>query len=229
MKLNHLLSLVILLAFSCFSLADGSAEIAIGNNETMSLNWLNNGSVHMSTNLEKNSYMLILDNKAYAVHKENGEYQVLDLSSLMESLGAMAGDMSPMSIESELDIDWDSSRLNKTGKKRTVAGIQGDVYTIKGDDSGDFVVLSNHTLAQEMTAAYFRIIKIMAAEHEGVAIDKALPKNQQGLLQAGEDFKVLKLSNKTPNKALFKLPAEPQNLGDMMQEMQKMMMQQMGQ
>lgn len=222
MKLFQLFLMSTLLAVSSLSLASGSAKIAISNGETMSLAWLDNGSVHMSTSHEKNSYILLLKNKVYAIHKEDGRYQALDLSSLIEGLGALAEEMSPVSIDKELEIDWDANRLKKTGKTETVAGITGDIYQLEENNKGEFIVLSDNKTAQEMTAAYFLLMQAITAQNDKINIDRALPKNQQGLLQAGKNFKLISLSNKKPSHSLFKLPAEPQNLGEMMNQMQKM-------
>lgn len=231
MKIKRILAIALLFSVTQLCVAAGSAKISIDDGHTMQLDWLNNNSVRMSTSHDSSGYLLVLNQQAYAVYKQGKEHQVIDLSSLFDSLGNMAKDASPLELNKELEINWDSSKLKASQKSKTVAGIQGQVYIIDHPQSDiQELVLSNQPLLVEMTQAYFSLLQAMAPHSkENIAVEKALPQTHQGLLAASPSFVVQSLSNKRPKKKLFALPAEPQTLQDMMLNLQQQMIQQLHQ
>lgn len=225
-----LLALSLSLMLSTFAFASGSAKISLGNNETMQLDWLSNGAIRMSTQADNASYLIVRDNQTYAVSHEGGEVRVFDLSSMFKMLGSVAKDMSPINLEQELDANWDINNYENTGKTETIAGIKGEVYQVKFNNKNnktetETLVLTNNPIVVEMTQTYFNIFKAMTSLEKNSSLNQLFPGDKKGLLRVGNHFKVMNISNTAPSEKRFELPAKPQSFADMMQEMQKLMMQ----
>lgn len=199
------------------ALASGTATVE-SNGQTSKLYWQDDGALRMGMG-QKDGYAIIRDGKTYSVTSDDGSPVVMDISGMMQAFAGMAGDAADsQSPFGSIDA------VKTTGASETVAGIKGQVYQITVTDAQGATrtmetVLTDDPLVREMTRAYITGIATMfgSDQIETQFLGK-LPADKQGLLRSGEDFKLVSISDKKPSADVFKLPAQPTSLGNMMQK-----------
>ncbi|TEA79326.1 hypothetical protein [Allopusillimonas ginsengisoli] len=204
--------------------AAGTATITTdGESNTMS--WLNSNTIRFDMPSTDGSYMIARDGKAYMVSTEaaGGMPPVMEIGGMMQGFGEMAnseegGKASPLAMR--------ITSIEATGKKETVAGLDGDVYELtstdnKGKSQTVQAVFTSDPLAVEMTAAYLALSEAMVGAERVAEFKNALPKDKRGLLRMGDDMVVQSIADTPPAPAAFELPAKPVNMGDMMKQLMK--------
>ncbi|MEM1143448.1 MAG: hypothetical protein AAGI88_12765 [Pseudomonadota bacterium] len=164
------------------------------------------------------NYFLIRDDNMYSVSYEGGQPMVIDAGSMMKALGPALKQYASSEMTAEL------VSMKKTGKKETIAGLRGDVYTVtvrneSGENETHEVVLSTDKRAREFTDAMFLMTSLSAtlggeqAESQMNDIKSRLDRLNSGFLRFGDDMVLASIDGKTVPAERFELPAEPMDLG----------------
>ncbi len=161
------------------------------------------------------SYMLLRDNSIYVVTDQDGEVMVIDLKQTMSMFGNLAKsavpDMADVSVES----------LEPTGRKETVAGIDGEVYLLKFVDHEGKRQEADLVLSPDRRAVGFRDAMHRMAGSMGDLVDQQessdklqnqLGARNLGVLRYGSDMRVAAITETRVDAARFVLPAEPTDL-----------------
>ena len=145
-----------------------------------------------------------------------GKIQVIDLSGMSAMMQAMRGQ------GKKGDNPFGSiDAVKATGASKTVAGIKGQVYQMTWTDpdgsqqSGD-AVLTDNPLVVEMTQAYLNSMGAMIGAEYTRSYQDALPTDERGLLQVGDQFHVESIEQADPPASTFELPAKPIDMQSMM-------------
>jgi len=228
-------ALTIILAGSLYAgpaLADGKAVVRSPSPEgvqDITISWRDADTARMEVELT-DGYMVARDGKLYSVSNAGGAGQmVMDLSALGEmadmmkqTAGAAAGGQGPGAQLAKRQAASVES-LSDTGSDETVAGVNGDLYEIAwtdktGQSHTDTMVLSADPLVREFNDVFSTLAGVAQSEDPRTA---AINAEGRGLLRFGEEFRVVEISDETPPAGAFELPAEPVDLGAMMQGMPK--------
>lgn len=200
--------------------AAGSATVELEDGNTASIQWLDEKNVRFNMPDTKD-YLLSRDGKIYVVSHEDGDLMVLEMGGIAQMAMAFAGEDSLDKIMPDA-----ITKVVATGETETIAGIKGEVYllTIKDEDGEDEieVVLTDNKLSNELTDVYLSLIENLVGK-QGINGFDQLPKNKRGILRLDNEIKVTSLSDKTPDEKDLELPAEPLNMQNLMQDLQKMM------
>lgn len=207
----------LLLGLSGIAWAGGNATWS-ADGQSMSIAWRDAQTVRME--VQGGDYMLVRGGKAYMISHRGGQPMVIDLSAMRQAMDQMAGSPGPAAPAAGPSGGDILVEIEATGRKETVAGIDGEVYRIVyRDDSGQGtreMVLSEDPLAVEMTQAWFATIQALSGGNGGAdRMDRELAERGLGLLRAGDDFKVSSVSAETRAAGDFELPAEPQAMPGM--------------
>ncbi len=164
---------------------------------------------------QENSYMLVRGEQVYAVTDNDGEVMVIDVKQTLSMFGNMAQaaipDMAAVNVES----------LDATGRRETVAGIQGEVYNLtftdhEGNRQQAELVLSSDRRAMGFRDAVHRMASTMSSmlAQQGThdRLQSQLAAQNLGVLRYGEDMRVTSISETQVADARFVLPAEPTDL-----------------
>ncbi len=164
---------------------------------------------------QQNSYMLVRGEHVYAVTDNDGEVMVIDVKQTLSMFGNMAQsaipDMAAVNVES----------LVKTGRSETVAGIQGEVYTLtftdhEGQRQEAEMVLSADRRALGFRDAVHRMASTMSSmlAQQGThdRLQGQLDAQNLGVLRYGQDMRVTSITETQVADARFVLPAEPTDL-----------------
>lgn len=228
----HRFSALVLLAFSTAATAGGTATIEVtGDNVAggnMTMRWQDADDVRIDPPNQP-AYMLLRGGKAYTVMSTGGRTIVMDLASISNMPGGGGMGSPDMSGTSAISRATAVSELAATGRRETVAGIEGEIYTITWTDADGAshsaeAVLSDNATVVEMSRAFGRLGEAMAAissnKPAGDAISDKLAAEGLGVLRFENQFRLAEISDETPSADTFELPAKPMNLQDMMKGMQ---------
>lgn len=178
---------------------------------TLTMTWQDTNTIRMDFG-DSSHYLLMRDGKAYSVTQSEGETQVMDMAGMSAMIKAMSG--------KNANNDNPFGRIDSTkatGASETIAGIKGQVYQMTWTDpdgsqqSGD-AVLTNDPLVMEMTEAYLNAMGSMIGAEYTRSYQDALPADERGLLQVGDQFQVESIEQADPPASTFELPAEPMDL-----------------
>jgi hypothetical protein len=214
---------VCLAVVSLAAMAGGTATLESGGNAkgTMKLYW-SGGSLKLVPEGEP-GYMVVRDNKVYAVSQVQGRTMVVDMAAMAamaKGMNKQAGGAAPEMTGD--DIATLDSR-EATGGKETVAGIQGEVYNVtwtdgNGKQHSDQTVLSDDPRVVDMTRSFHAMASAMRTT---MGKDGPDPMGQElldrglGMLRFGDDMKLTSISGDTPAASEFELPAEPMKIPGM--------------
>lgn len=228
--IKHFLTFIFL-AFTVQANAASNAGTAVfqskegGANSTTRFEYLDESTSRMDVEGQKNgdAYMLFKGGKALVVTHTQGQTIVMDmaqLSSMASSFG-VATDQSTKGFTSSIDS------MKATGKKETVAGIQGEVYQLEwlenGEKRQDELVLSKDKKARAYTRAWMNAIRMMQKagaqqEIKGDHLVARLDKKKLGILRLGDRFELKSIKSSSPDVARFEVPEstmEMPNLGSL--------------
>ena len=99
---------------------------------------------------QQDSYMLLVDGTVYSVTRSDGEYMVVDVSQAMSMFGSALRDAAPGAADSRVES------FEATGRKETIAGIEGEVYLVKYIDHEGKAQQGEDAEECEKYAKYYR-------------------------------------------------------------------------
>lgn len=170
---------------------------------------------HVRISMDENSGMMIIEDKAYIVETKDGETTVMDMDEMRAMMGGMTAGMKEraQAAKHELDI-----KVIKKGKRRTVAGIKGRVWTVQFKEDGkvrqsDIVVTDDRRIVKAMSA-YVKTISRMAMNEEEsddgfvnmMQIEPGYVMIASEENEDGEKFELQKFSEKSIADSAFVLP-----------------------
>ncbi len=202
-----------MLFMSLPALAGGEATIETAGSATepLRLSWKNSDVMRMNIPGQP-GYIVVQNGNAYAVTTVNSRPVVLDLSATAGLLGGVA---QAYGITGGQAVDVSS--VEATGRKETVAGLEGEIYHVRwsdvnGDKRTDEAVLSDKASVVEMSNAFIAFATTNAramGQPNADAIGRMLTERNLGVLRFADQFRVMTISNEAPPEAEFNLPAEP--------------------
>ncbi len=201
------------------------AEVVTENGDVMSFEY-EGDMLRINTTSQGEGYMLMRDNKMYVVSIQDGQPMVFDLGSTMKMFGAMAESAMPQTAESKV------ISLKATGRNETLGGMQGEVYELHFIDTEGREQRGEMVLSKDPRALGFRdAIQTMALSmaktldngtlkdemDAGRDMQSRLEALDMGVLRYGKDMQIRSIEDTTIASSRFALPAEPTDLGAMMQ------------
>ncbi|MFV0276360.1 MAG: hypothetical protein ACK5HY_04140 [Parahaliea sp.] len=200
------------------------ARVVNGQGDTMTFEYEGSDLRIGASSYDKDGYMLVRDGKMYAVANNNGQPMVFELGSALGLFGQMAGSATPGNIDSKV------LSLTDTGRRETVAGMQGQVYELRYEQEGSArlaeIVLSANPLAIAFRDVVFNVAEAVADSMDttqyqsqvaaGEKLQAQLTALNMGVLRYGKDMKVESIEDTTVDARRFALPAEPTDLGSVM-------------
>lgn len=200
-------------------LAAGNATIEV-DGSNMDIHWVDTKNARFNMPGDE-GYLLSKDGKTYMVSDEDGDPMVVEVAGMAQMAMAFAGDGALDHI-----IPDSISKVKATGKKEKIAGIKGEVYilTITDSDGAEEeieVVLTDNKVSNELTDVYISLLQnIFGINHMQDMFDQ-LPKKKRGILRVDDELIITSLSKKGPDSDYLELPAQPMNLQNLMQDLQK--------
>lgn len=209
----------LLMAVSLPALADGQAVIQAaspddGSQASMDVSWAGD-SMRLDFPEQQEGYMLLQGDKGYMITRAEGQKIIMDLGMLKELAEGMTGEQANTAAARSLDS------LEATGETETVAGIEGEVYSIEWTDNGgtshaETIVLSDNVQARELLDAFHSYQKSLMGEPDPIA--QALEERGMGMLRQGDSFLIVSISDASPDTSRFKLPEDAVTFEEMMQK-----------
>lgn len=199
----------------------GSATVESPDGERMVFEYADGNKLRLNTP-QQDTYMLVRDNTLYAVSYNNGQPMVVNASTMMKGFADMAK-MTEQAAPAGATAEVVS--IKATGRRETVAGIDGEIYEIttreEGDNITQEVVMSSDARALEFRDALFTMIRASTE-----AMDEELRRNSEdfrnrlgdmnmGILRYGTEMKLAAIDGDTVAAARFELPAKPVDMNDL--------------
>jgi hypothetical protein len=180
------------------------------------------------------NYVVVKGGDMYVVSTQGGQPMVIDAGAMLQGMVASGTNIAPSALSARI------GDLEATGRRETVAGIDGEVYLVSfTDDQGqaqrEEVVLSTDPLALEFRDALFSMASLAEQFADQQSIDTGRDLQQRlnemdaGVLRYGSEMSVTSLSGETVAAERFALPAAPmdmQGLGNMLRQLSEQMPQQ---
>ncbi|KGE78836.1 hypothetical protein CVH10_08000 [Halomonas sp. ND22Bw] len=210
----------LLLAASLPALADGQATLESRSdqgNATMEVRWAGDDLRMDFPQQAQAGFMLLKDGNGYMVTRMQGQTLVMDMARLKQMAESMGGDQAMAGVTSQ---QADSvERLEATGERETVAGLEGEVYALTWTDKAgnahdDTLVLSDDDQVRELMRAFHAYQRTMTGEPDPIA--SALEEEGLGMLRFGDRFRIASLSDEAPAASAFELPEDAMSMEDMM-------------
>jgi len=209
--MNKRIGLSFALAFAASTAMAGSAQIDSGGQIT-TMEYRDGGFLRMGVSNE--SYMLVRDEKLYMVNGTPGEEMVIDASAVLGAIGGMVPEIAPTATE-VVDID-------KTGRRETVAGIEGEVWIFSYTDVDGYRQSEEMVVSRDRRVAEFRdamqdfarsMMITMGQDPDSLdAMNDSLNDEGVGMLRVGDSMKVVSISSDTVSVSRFDLPAAPTSI-----------------
>ena len=165
------------------------------------------------------AYMMMRDDTVYSITAAGGQIMVMDLGQFKDMPGAGAG-QGPSQDQAGVVFPEKIESLKDVGETREVAGITGDVYDVEWiDNTGkartDTAVLTDDARLLEHQALKMRLVRAISDEEPNPLLQD-LQDRGLAVLSFGDRFQVTEVSGDAGPAGDFELPAEPVDLGDMM-------------
>lgn len=194
-------------------LAAGSATITADGNRTQ-IDW-KNAMIRVDPG-NSADYVILRDGHVYSITTSNDQTRVMDMTGMVQMIRSLAQSSSRVPIPFDATID----AVKATGASKTIAGIKGHVYKVtltdaKGRAQTRSLVLTSDPRVVEMTNAWLQALPPVLGDARVAQIRQALPAKDRGLLEVENDYRLVAISNTTPDTARFKLPAQAASLSDM--------------
>ncbi len=183
--------------------------------DVMQMEYVGDNKLRMGTG--RDGYLVHRDGKVYMVSGEPGQETVIDAGAAFQMMRGMMPDTQP-----------NASRVNSmqnTGRKETVAGIVGEVWSVSyvdenGKTQQSEMVLSGDKRARElrnamhgMSRAFLKLAGKNPADAD-VMVNE-LKQRGKGILRFGDDMTVTSISGQNVASSRFDLPAEPMAMPNM--------------
>ena len=165
------------------------------------------------------AYMMMRDDTVYSITAAGGQIMVMDLGQLKDMPGAGVG-QGPSQNQSGVVFPEKIERVREIGETREIAGIDGDVYAIEwidnsGEPQTDTAVLTDDTRLLEHQALKTQLVRTISDEEPNPLLIE-LEKRGLAALSFGDRFLVTEIGDDAGPAGDFELPAEPMDLGNMM-------------
>ena len=208
----------LLLLFSVTASASGFAKfkgIDGGKPYTLSLEYLDQKTSRIDINHSSdiNNSFLFKNRQVQVVTRYQGNTLVMDLDS-MSQIAEKLGVMNVLGIDSDTLLIHVIS-MEKTGKKETVAGIEGDVYRLMWSRNKkiqqDELVASNNKKAWEYTAVWIDAMNVINQSSPSISIKgdelmAHISNKKLGILRLGNRFQLVSVQSKPVNPSRFVAP-----------------------
>lgn len=207
---------VSLLAAALPAFAGGTATVESAGGKSsarMQISWTGD-KMRMDFPQQAGTYMIVRDGKTYSVTDQGGQTMVMDISSMSQMADSQAA--AEMGVQKAESVN----SIEATGETETVAGIEGEIYTItwtdnQGEQQQNTAVLSDNELTVGLTEAFQSFADAGGGQPD--PIGAAMAERGLGILRFGDSFTVISISGETPAAGEFELPAEPMDMQKMMQ------------
>lgn len=204
---------IFLILLACPALAHAGDIVATyqyqdGNTVVMSTR----DAAHVRMDTGPDHYMLLKDNKVYAVTKSDGQWQYMDMDR-MTGAGSMFGQSAATDIEN-MDV-----RYTKTARREKIAGYTGTVYEAEVSDKGklvrrDEVVMSTHSDIKRANQGWMALARRMSrsmgqesAQALKAVCDDAVAKGYGGVLRYGDEMRLIALKKASLDASSYELPS----------------------
>lgn len=199
----------------------GSATVESPDGERMVFEYADGNKLRLNTS-QQDTYMLVRDNTLFAVSYNNGQPMVVNASTMMKGFADMAK-MTEQAAPAGATAEVVS--IKATGRRETVAGIDGEIYEIttreEGENISQEVVMSSDARALEFRDALFTMVRASTE-----AMDEELRRNSEdfrnrlgdmnmGILRYGTEMTISAIDGNTVAASRFELPAKPIDMNDL--------------
>lgn len=169
-------------------------------------------AAHVRMDTGPDHYMLLKDNKVYAVSKSDGQWQYMDMDR-MAGMGSMFGQSATADVEN-MDV-----RYTKTSRREKIAGYTGTVYEAEVTDKGklvrrDEVVMSTHSDIKRANQGWMALAERMSqsmgqesAQALKAVCDDAVAKGYGGVLRYGDEMRLVSLKKASLDASSYDLPS----------------------
>ena len=209
---------IILLLLSNSAMSSGIATFKgmdNGKPYTLSLEYLNKdvSRIDMDDDSDVDSYLLFNEKLVQVITAYQGNTLVMDLASVSQMAQGL-GVMSVLGIDSE-NMSVRVTRLEPTGKKEKVAGIEGDVYKLSWTRNNvkqeDVLVLSKDVRVWQYTQAWVNALDAISLSSPSINIqgDQLLNRvsnDKVGILRLGNRFRLVSVQSRPVSPARFVAP-----------------------
>lgn len=203
------------------SLAEGRVSFIAdaGDAGQMSMTERWSGSA-LRTDIEgMDAYMLLRDDSVYSIISMAGQITVIDLGQ-MKDMPGVAANQTPSQNEAGVVFPDEIVTIEEMGETREIAGVGGDVHEIEWVDNAgqprtDNAVLTDDTRLLEHQALKMQLIETISGEAPNPLMVE-LQDRGLAALSFGDRFKVTEVNGDAGPAGDFELPAEPMDLGNMM-------------
>ena len=214
--------LVFLVLFASFNVlaATGGQVTMMDEGERVQLEFLGKDLLRINDNSGQ-GYMIMRDAKLYTVMQEAGQTMVFDLSAMAAMTGGNMEEPSAWGDEVREVLD-----ISSAGRQETVAGIVGEVFTMRYVDSrgrtqSSTMVLTKNETVVAMTQTMLEMTKLLI-KASNTKVDKSITEMEQhilgkgyGVLKQGDDFQLTHITDEAPAASRFELPAKPMQIPGM--------------
>ena len=168
--------------------------------------------LRINTGDGSDTYMLLVDGTVYSVTRSEGDYMVIDISQAMSMFGSTLQQAMPNAADAQVES------LEATGRKQTVAGIEGEVYLVTYFDESGERQQSEMVLSEDPRALRFRdavyamaksVTRSLGEEVDPKALQQQLLQRDMGILSYGSDMTITAIEAKDVAESRFVLPAAP--------------------
>mgnify|MGYP003571098821 CR=1 FL=1 len=197
--------------------ADVAATYTVKGGDEIRISYRDSDHIRMQVSAD--NFLLLADGKVWSVMRQGGGWMAMDLNQMS---GMMKGFGMPSGKGAEQEAG--EASFSATGKTETVAGYQGEVYTVT-DSAGRThdMVLTDHDDVEQVSRAWLEFSAATAQLMGGAAIspDRVLSALDQsaptGMLRQADNMVMQSLSTDDLADDVFALPA-----GTQVQKMPKM-------
>ena len=206
-----ILGMLIVLLTADFGSADIVATWKLSDGATTKLSIRDDQHVRIDTN-EKDTYMLVKDQKVYMVRKEDGQWTAFDMDQMAEMMK-----MFKKNSKQIKDQDF-QEKFTDTGRFETIAGYKGKVFEVEyTDDTGkkktDEIVLSKDKDVERIHKGWVVFASRMAqmlGQDSARKLDQSLKsakmKGYGGMLRYGKDMVLQKVEKPSLDIEYYQLP-----------------------
>jgi hypothetical protein len=168
--------------------------------------------VRIDTN-EKDTYMLLTNQKVYMVRKEEGKWSAFDMDQMSGIMKSFSKGAKPSSAQG------DQQKFTDTGRYETIAGYKGKVYEIEFKDPAgkiqkDEIVLSRHPDIIKIHQGWIVFAARMAqmlgqdsARRLDQSLKSAKMEERGGMLRYSKDMTLQSVEKPSLTMAYYQLPA----------------------
>lgn len=211
--MRALIMVIIALLFSAnLACADIVATWILRDGALSKLSIRDDQHVRIDTN-EKDTYMLLTNQKVYMVRKENGQWSAFDMDQMSGILQRFAKDTKPAGSQSR------QQKFTDTGRYETIAGYKGKVYEVEEKDSvgktqKEEIVLSRDPDIIKIHQGWIVFAARMAqmlGQDSARRLDQSLKaakmEERGGMLRYGKDMTLRSVEKPALTMAYYQLPA----------------------